>query len=100
MRSSAILNVENNDKYCFLWSILTSLYPCKNDHTNRVSNSNQNSDELIIDGFDFSNGVKCSDVHIFEKLDNLPLNIFELKFYQDRNDWKQNLIPMEIGKKD
>ena len=38
LRSSAILNVQNNDKYCFIWSILASLHPCENDHPNRVSN--------------------------------------------------------------
>ena len=32
--SNAILNIENNDKYCFLWSILASLYPCNNNHPN------------------------------------------------------------------
>ena len=38
MRSNAILNIENDDKYCFLWSILANLYPCNNHHPNRVSN--------------------------------------------------------------
>ena len=28
LRSSAILNIENNDTYCFLWSILAYLHPC------------------------------------------------------------------------
>ena len=37
LRSNAILNVENNDKYCFLWSILSYLQPCNNNHPNRVS---------------------------------------------------------------
>ena len=27
VRSNAILNIENNDKYCFLWSILAYLHP-------------------------------------------------------------------------
>ena len=27
LRSSAILNFENEDKYCFLWSILAPLHP-------------------------------------------------------------------------
>ena len=28
LTSKAILNVQNNDKYCFVWSILASLHPC------------------------------------------------------------------------
>ena len=27
LRSSAILNIENDDKYCFLWSILAYIHP-------------------------------------------------------------------------
>ena len=38
LRSNAILNIENNDKHCFIWSILASLHPCNNNHPNRVSN--------------------------------------------------------------
>ena len=38
LRSNAILNIENNDKYCFLWSILAYLHPCNKNHPNRVSN--------------------------------------------------------------
>ena len=36
LRSNAILNTENNDKYCFIWSILASLHPRNNNHPNRV----------------------------------------------------------------
>ena len=63
LRSNAILNIENNDKYCFLWSFLAYLHPCNYNHPNRVSNYKQYFDELNIQGFDFTNGFKCSDVH-------------------------------------
>ena len=38
LRSSAILNIGNIDKYCFLWSKLAYLRPCNSNHHNRVSN--------------------------------------------------------------
>ena len=38
LRSSALLNIKNDDKYCFLWSILAKLHPCENRHPDRVSN--------------------------------------------------------------
>ena len=38
LRSNAILNVQNNDKYCFVWSILASLHPCENTHPSGVNN--------------------------------------------------------------
>ena len=97
LRSSAILNIENDDEYCFLWSILAHLHPCQNSHPNRVSNYKKYFDELKIDGIDFSNGFRSSDVLNFEKMNNLSINIFELKFYQEETKWKHKLIPIEIS---
>ena len=65
LRSSAISNVENNDKYGFLWSKLASLHPCNNNHPYRFSIFNQFFNELNIQGFDFTNRFKCSDIHKF-----------------------------------
>ena len=56
LRTNAILNIENNDKYCFIWSIIASFHPCNINHTNRVSNYKQYFNELNIQGFDFSYG--------------------------------------------
>ena len=77
LRSNATLNIENNDKFCFLWSISAYLHPCNNNHLNRVSNYKQYFNELNIQGFDISNGFRCSDVHEFKELNNLSVNIFE-----------------------
>ena len=98
LRSNAIFNIENNDEYCFLWSILAYLHPCNNNHPNRVSNYRQYFSELKIDGFDFTKGFRCSDVHKFNELNDLSVNIFELVFYQDQNQWKHKSIPIEISK--
>ena len=82
LRSNALINSENNDKYCFIWSVLASLHPCENDHPYRVSNYRQYFNEMNINGFDFTNGFKCSDMHRFEKINNFSIKIFELNFYQ------------------
>ena len=94
MGSNAILSIENNDKYCFIWSILASLRLCNFNQPNRVSNFKQYFDELNIQGFDFSKRFKYSDVHKFKELKNLSINIFELNFYQDQKKWKQKLKPV------
>ena len=98
VRSNASINIKSSDKYCFIWSKLASLHPCDNEHLNRLSNYRQFSNELNIDGFELSNGFKSSDVQKFEKLNNLSINIFELIFYCDKNEWKHNLIPKGISK--
>ena len=85
LRSNALINNKNNDKYCFIWSIIASLHPCDNGHPNRVSNYIQYFSELNFQSFVFSNGFKCSDVHIFNELNNLSVNLYEINFYQDKN---------------
>ena len=77
LRSNAILNIENIDKYCFFWSIIASLHPCNNIHPDRVSNYKQNFNELNNNGFDFSYGFKGNDVQKFNEINNLSTNIFE-----------------------
>ena len=100
MRSNALINFKNTDKYSFIWSILSSIHPCDNDHPNKVSNYREFFDELYIESIDFTIGFRCSDVLNFEKLNYLSINIFELNFYQDENKWKHNLSPIEICKND
>ena len=97
LRSNAILNIQNNDKYCSTYSILASLHPCENDHPNRVNNYSQYFNELNFQNFDFTNFL-CSDVQRFNELNKLFVNIYELNFYQDGDKWKHNLIPIEISK--
>ena len=93
LRSSAIVNIKNSDKYCFLWSILAKLYPSENN-PDRVSNDEPYFNKLNIEAFDFTNGFKCSDMYRFDRLNNLSINIYELNFDQN----KHKLIPIEISK--
>ena len=98
LRSNAILNTGNNDKYCFLLSILAYLHSRNNNHPNRVSNYNQYFNELNIQGFDFTSGFKCCDVNRFNEINIFSINIFELNFYQDQNKWKHKFITIEVSK--
>ena len=100
LRSNAILNIENNDKYCFLWSILVYLHPCKINHPNRDSNYRQYFNELNIQGFDFTNGFQCSHVLRFNEINNFSINQFELNFYQYQIEWRYKLIPIEVSRND
>ena len=53
MRSNAILNIKNTDKYCFLRSILAFLHPCEKSHASRVTIYIQSFIDLNIEGFNF-----------------------------------------------
>ena len=74
------------------------MHPCNNIHPNRVSNYKQFFNELNIQDFDLTNGFKRSDVHKFNEINNLSINIFELNFYQDQNKWRHKIIPIENSK--
>ena len=82
------------------YSILAGLHPCKKDDSNRVSNYRQCFEELNNESFDFSDGFRCSDVHKFEILINLTFDSIEMKFYQDKTEWKHNLMPIGSSKND
>ena len=102
LKSLVIINIQNDDKYCFIWSILAHLHPIadsKNGHATRVSIYRKYLFDLSIEGFDFNNGIKFRDVHKFEKLNNLSINLFEKSFCQDQNKWSHKLIPIEISEK-
>ena len=98
LRSDSILNDENNDQHCFIWSRLAHFHPCNNNHPNRVSNYGLYLDECNIQDFDFTNGFKCSDFQKTEKLNNLSINKFELNFYQDQNKERHKKILTEVSK--
>ena len=98
LRSWAILIFENDDKFCFFWSILASLHLFQNSQPDRVSNYRQYFDEINIQGFDFTNGFRCSDVHIFEKWNTLSINIIELSSYPDQNNWKKKVLISKLAK--
>ena len=95
IRTNAILNIQNNDTYCFLWSILACIHPViENPH--RVSKYIPYQNELNINDIDFSNGMRITDIDKFENLNNqLSINVFEYSEEED-NDYK--LVPLYISK--
>ena len=101
MRSSALLNNENDGKYCFIWSIGAKPHPISDPkywEPTRVSNYTQCFNELNIEGFDFTNGFKCSDIHKSENLKKFSNDVYEFNFYQDQNFWKHKLLPIQVSK--
>ena len=97
IRTNSILNIQNRDTYCFLWSILAYIHPMADkNHPYRVSKYIPYQNELNITDIDFTNGMRIIDIPKFENLNNhLSKNVFEYTTYED-NDYK--LIPLYISK--
>ena len=95
IRTNSILNIQNKDTYCFLWSILANLHPVDKD-PQRVSKYIPYKNELNINNIDFTNGMKITDIDKFENLNNqLAINVFEY-LEEEENDYK--LVPLYISK--
>lgn len=71
--SGELLNIQNEDNKCFLWSILVALHPVQR-HPERVANYIQYENTLNFLGIDFP--VTFSKVEKFEKQNNLSINVF------------------------
>ena len=83
------LNVQNfKDNKCFLWSILSALYPQKlNLH--KLSAYKKYENELNFDDISFP--VKLDKISKFEKLNNINISIFSY-------DENYNIFSLKISK--
>ena len=77
--------------------ILTYLHPLDNTQSTTVKKYLKYFNELKFDGFDFTNGYKCSVIHKLETLNNIFNSIPEINFYQVGDKWKHKFIPIEIS---
>ena len=73
----AVLNIQNNDEKCFMWSVLAALHPVdRSDNANRVTKYLPYVDELDFTGMEFP--FKLKDVSKFEQLNNISINVYAL----------------------
>ena len=77
MRKKAIVNIQNKDDKCFLWSVLRYLHP-REKHVSRVTDLKQYKFSLNTKGITFP--MKVKDITKFERLNpDLPkINVFSI----------------------
>ena len=74
--STSIVNIQNDDNYCFLWSTLAHKHKVDN-HRERLSYYKKKHFHELNHG-DIQLLMKMKDTPTFERLNNLNINIFEL----------------------
>ena len=98
MRKKAIINMENKDDKCFLWSVLRYLHPVQKN-VSRINDLREYKNDLNFKGINFP--VKLKDIQKFENQNSgLPgINVFSVndnnKIYLLRlsqKDTKKQLI--------
>ena len=76
--STSIVNIQNHDSYCFLWSILAHNYKVDN-HGENVSHYKKHFHEINQGDIPFP--MRKKDIPTFERLNNLSIKVFELSAY-------------------
>ena len=84
-RRTCILNIQNNDQKCFMWSTLAKIYPPQqSNHTTRVCNYTPYEDRLNMNNIEYP--VKITDISKFEKQNpQIAINVFALEKSDDPN---------------
>lgn len=90
-KKKAVVNIKNNDEFCFLWSVTAALYPADN-HGDRCSSYPKYSSVLKYDGIDFPIALK--DISKFEKMNNLKINVYGV----EKSGEKSEIVPLHLSK--
>lgn len=90
-QKQAVINVKNTDNYCFLWAVVSALYPV-NKHSDRISSYPHFSEVLRYDNINFP--IQLKDVNKFEKMNDLSINIYTLSKF---NKNKIEVVPVSLS---
>ena len=85
-KSRSIINIQNQDEKCFLWSILAHLHKF-DDNPHRVQKYKQYENEINMTDIPYP--VKVKDVPKFEKQNDISVNVF---------GYESNYYPLYISK--
>ena len=70
----ALVNVKNDDDKCFMWAVLSALFPAEKD-AQRVTKYKEHVGKLDFTGISFP--VKFNDIRRFERQNNVSVNVYE-----------------------
>lgn len=74
-KKHAVINIKNDDDACFAWAVVSALHP-KTKNSNRTTNYPHYKDKLNLKDINFP--IKMRDIPIFEKNNNISINVFGL----------------------
>ena len=107
MKKKAVLNIQNQDDKCILWSILAHLHPIPRDNNpNRVAKYQPYEHELNMVGVAYPTPLQ--DICKIEKNNNLSINVigydstdgfYPLRITRDIKDQHINLLLIKDGEK-
>ncbi|XP_046749932.1 uncharacterized protein LOC124413417 [Diprion similis] len=85
--TKAVVNIRNNDSYCFLWSVTAALFPANDRNPNMTSSYPHFSSVLRYDSINFPMSLDKNTISKFEKLNGLSINVYvETEITDDDDD--------------
>ena len=91
----AVVNVKNDDNFCFLWAVVSALHPVHwSENANRTSSYPHYSKVLKYDGLSFP--LQLKDIPKFEDVNNLSINVYTLQKVGKR---KHEVVPLALSEK-
>lgn len=87
--TKSVINIKNNDEFCFLWSIICALFPAaSHKNSSKVSSYPHFRNNLKYDGIKFP--IRLKDIPKFEIMNNLSVNVFTI--------FKKEVLPICLSK--
>ncbi|XP_053592969.1 uncharacterized protein LOC128667335 [Microplitis demolitor] len=93
----AVLNIENFDEYCFLWSVVAAIHLPNTGHPERTSAYPHYSAVLEYTGIKFPMTLK--QIPQFERLNDLTINVYGIEsHFTKKTSEKSIIIPLYLSK--
>jgi len=90
-KTKSVINIKNNDEFCFLYAVTAALYPAPNGkNPNRLSSYPDVRQILKFNGIEFP--ITLKDIPKFERMNNLAINVFTVL------DDAQEIVPLVLSK--
>ena len=77
----AVINIQNNDEFCFLWCVTAALYPTKPNQCSSITSSYPHFSG-VLDYDDMNFPMRLDDIYIFEQKNSLSINVYGLNEHQ------------------
>lgn len=74
----SVINIKNNDQYCFLWSIMAALFPVYDESKNKCRVYSYPDFEGFLKYENINFPIELKDIPKFELLNGLGINIFTI----------------------
>jgi hypothetical protein len=93
VKRKAIINVKNDDDFCFRWAVTRALHPVRKNGNIVTKKLWKQSEEYNWDGLEFPLAVK--DVGIFAKSNGKGVNVYGIEKFTETDDTANPPLPTE-----